>query len=152
MIEALVEDMFTEQCDARCITTNGFLKVNGRGVMGAGVAGVMQRMYPDAPLWLGEILREQGNHVAVLRRPDLEDFVAYVAFPVKHVWYDKADPELIVRSAHELMLLVKQEGWQKVLLPRPGCGNGRLDWESEVKPLIEDILDDRVWVVTNSAS
>lgn len=141
-------DMFTEPCDARCITTNGFIKANGRGVMGAGVAGIMQAKYPDAPSWLGDHLREHGNHVGFLRRPDLDDLVAYIIFPVKDVWYNKADPDLIVRSAHELMQLVNEQQWQKVLLPRPGCGNGRLDWETEVKPLIEPILDDRIWVVS----
>lgn len=140
-------DMFEEPCDARCITTNGFIKANGNGVMGAGVAAVMQKLYPDAPKWLGQNLAEHGNHVQFLRKPDLEDLVAYVMFPVKHVWYDKADLELIERSANELMQLVDEQLWQKVLLPRPGCGNGRLNWKKEVKPVVERVFDDRIWVV-----
>jgi len=34
------------------------------------------------------------------------------------------------------------------VLPRPGCSNGGLDWETEVKPVISKILSDRVWVIT----
>lgn len=35
---------------------------------------------------------------------------------------------------------------ETVLLPRPGCGNGKLQWDF-VKREIEDLLDDRVTIV-----
>jgi hypothetical protein len=69
-----------------------------------------------------------------------------IAFPVKHVWSDPADPDLIVASAHSLVCLADQRGWQRVLIPRPGCGNGRLNW-ADVRALLADILDDRFVVV-----
>ena len=38
-------------------------------------------------------------------------------------------------------------GWSKVLIPRPGCGYGELNWQ-DIKPLLESILDDRFISVT----
>lgn len=145
MLEAQL-NLWDEPADAKCITTNGFIKKNGAGVMGAGIAGQAQRRYPELPHILGLHLETNGNHVGVLRLPDVNDPTYYVAFPVKHNWFEEADIELIERSAHELMALGKDMIWHKILLPRPGCGNGRLVWD-EVKPVIEPILDDRVIIV-----
>jgi hypothetical protein len=148
-------DLWSEPADAKCITTNGFLKKNGEGVMGAGIAGEAQARYSHFPARLGSILQSTGNHVAILDK-DLEydgesglDYeTVYVAFPVKDVWYNDADPALIIRSAHELVELTDLYAWKKVLLPRPGCGNGRLKWDF-VKVLIEPILDDRFIAIHN---
>lgn len=70
-----------------------------------------------------------------------------VFFPVKHHWREQADIELIKRSCGELMELTERQGWETVVLPRPGSGNGRLSWEY-VKSNIEDLLDDRIHVIT----
>jgi hypothetical protein len=87
-----------------------------------------------------------------------------IFMPVKHNWWEKADPELIVQSAHEVVALADREQalykranesnghperveWANIWMPRPGCGNGRLRWE-DVKPRIEPILDDRFIAVT----
>jgi hypothetical protein len=38
---------------------------------------------------------------------------------------------------------VDRRRWQRVVLPRAGCGNGGLNWEMAVRPVLADILDDR---------
>jgi hypothetical protein len=38
--------------------------------------------------------------------------------------------------------------WTTVIMPRPGCGNGRLRWQ-DVSKVLSDILDDRFVVVHN---
>jgi O-acetyl-ADP-ribose deacetylase (regulator of RNase III) len=69
-----------------------------------------------------------------------------VVFPVKHEWMELADLALIQQSAYELIALADRLEWRRVVLPRPGCGNGGLTWD-QVQPLLWD-LDDRFVVVT----
>lgn len=138
-------DLWGAPCDARCVTTNGTITARGRGVMGRGVAKQAAQKYQHLPLYLGRYLRAHGNHVGVLIEESVQH-PALVVFPVKHEWSDRADLDLIARSATELMALIEARGWETVLLPRPGCGNGQRTWE-EVREVIELVLDWRVWVV-----
>lgn len=140
-------DLWAAPCDARVITTNGTRKVNGRGVMGRGVAWQAAQRYPAMAIRLGEHLKRSGNHVGILFEPPRgpEEW-ALVVFPVKHQWSDDADLGLIERSAGELVALADRKGWKQVALPRPGCGNGRRSWE-EVRFRIAPILDERFTVV-----
>jgi hypothetical protein len=158
MLEDVV-DLWTEEAPAKCITINGTLKKGNRLVMGAGVAGQAESRYPDFPKIAGKYIAKNGNHVTFygawyLRGQHIaqarpEDVFYFITFPVKYNWYEDADLELIERSSKELMQLLDQHPWKKVLLPRPGCGYGHLKWE-DVKPVIEPILDDRVVVIRNS--
>lgn len=59
-----------------------------------------------------------------------------------------ADPALIAQSCLELVALADAHGWRRVLLPRPGCGAGGLDWAHDVRPRLCDLLDDRFTVIT----
>ena len=40
-----------------------------------------------------------------------------LSFPVKHIWQNKADQGLIVRSSIELMELIRENLWRQELLP-----------------------------------
>jgi len=123
------------------ITTNGSVKRNGEVVMGRGVALQAKKKFPDLPKILGNCINGPiGNHVT------LQPIFHLLTFPVKHNWYEKADLKLIKRSCEELLETVD------ILKPpfymvRPGCGNGGLSWEKEVKPILEKYLDDRFIVV-----
>ena len=128
------------------ITTNGFVKNNGEAVMGRGCALEAKNIWPSFPKALGKVLREHGNNVHVFDFPDGHHLVT---FPVKHHWREKADLKLIRRSVNQLIAEASLlHTWKTIALPRPGCGNGRLDWETEVKPLLVDKLDDRFTVYT----
>jgi len=123
----------------KVITTNGFVKKSGECVMGRGCAKEAADMFPHLPIQLGECIGLAGNHVYWFSEYDL------ITFPVKHNWFEKADINLIRRSARELNRLADKIGGTFVL-PRPGCGNGLLDWE-QVKPILQ-FLDDNFLVVT----
>lgn len=124
------------------ITTNGFVKKDGSAVMGRGCALEAKNRYPHLSLTLGEAIKEMGNHAYYFYEYNI------ITFPVKRVWWDPADPKLIVQSAHELMSIINQHTIaDDVYLPRPGCGNGQLNWD-DVKPLIKPILSDRVTVIS----
>lgn len=136
----IFELMETGLYDAFCITTNGFIKKNGECVMGAGIAKACKEKYPSLPLYLGGLITAYGNHCMYLGH-------FMFSFPVKHNWFENADPVLIERSCKELMRIINNKGFTDVLLPRPGCGNGKLRYE-DVKPILERCLDDRVIVAT----
>jgi RNase P protein component len=142
-------DLWLVDGDARVITTNGTLKADGRGVMGRGVAKQATERYPMLARRLGRQLIARGNHVSVLLPGD-EMTRPLVTFPVKHQWQDRASLDLIARSARELVALTTAKGWQTVVLPRPGCGNGGLDWW-QVSLLLAPLLDDRFVVVERPA-
>jgi hypothetical protein len=145
MIEA-TNDLWLTPADARCITTNGTVKPNGRAVMGRGCAKQATERYFAMQLTLGTAIKLYGNHVLIID-PHC-DGIPLVSFPVKYEWSERADLDLIARSAHELVALTAVQGWTAVVLPRPGCGNGKRHWESEVRPILQPLLDDRFTVVT----
>lgn len=138
--------------EAIVVTTNGFVKKNGEAVMGRGIALEAARKYPDLPKRLGYIINEFGN-ITWLHNFDQwngEDAYEDIVFtlPVKHVWWQKADIKLIKESIKRLVLFVDDlEYMTKILMPRPGCGNGGLDWK-DVKEVIAPLLDDRFTVMT----
>lgn len=123
-----------------CITTNGSVKSNGDAVMGRGCAYEATKLYPGIQRTLGTLINKYGNVVQFIGMTNI------LAFPVKHVWWDKADPGLISLSAASLESIAVCERNTLFLLPRPGCGNGGLKW-AEVRPLLE-FLPDNVLVVS----
>lgn len=144
-------DLWDYPADAVVITTNGYVRKDGKCVMGRGCAKEADRKY-DMADDLGWLISLRGNHVYSFdmaypgEKPNI-----VLTFPVKHNWWEKADPQLIERSAQELVEWAdtwgKDIGIETYVVPRPGCGNGGLDWE-DVKPILEPILDDRFTVIT----
>lgn len=135
-------DFWIIQGDARCITTNGALRSNGYAVMGKGIALQAKQRYPRIEASLGRLIQKYGNHVFKLDK-------GLISFPTKHHWKDEtSDIGLIKRSAQELVFLLKDDPAKRVLLTRPGCGNGNLHW-SGVGPFIQNILSDDKFIVIN---
>ena len=155
--------------DVLVITTNGFVKANGQAVMGRGIAKAVADAIPNFASELGTLIRLSGNKVhhvmnhnnmALVTAPvkparviyDGTNVVAHAAYKFRHGntvpgFWAKAVPERIVATCYELVGLVDVMGWQTILCPRFGCGAGELNWE-DVKPMIENILDDRFICVT----
>jgi len=127
------------------ITTNGSIKKNGHAVMGRGVALEAAVLYPTLPDELGTFLRNYGNHIFMFGDYKL------LTLPVKHRWFEKADPDLIEQGLIELATMKQEnDGWlsDNIYMTRPGCGNGGLDWVY-VRPLLQYYLDDSFIVVQN---
>lgn len=159
-------NMFQMDCDALCITTNGFTKTNGQAVMGRGCAKEAARLIPSLPEILGKAIKTNGNICQIVMTKGISllvfpvkpvskicegnDYVSHMSFKPGDVipgWACKADIEIIKQSAHQLVELTDKHGWQTVILPRPGCGAGELSWD-QVKPVLEQILDDRFTCMT----
>lgn len=122
-----------------CITTNGTVRRDGACVMGRGIAKQAAQKFPDMPVRIGNSIKSIGNHVRVF------ELCKLISFPVKHHWAEVADLRLIEQSAKELADKFTF-GNTSVYLPRPGCGNGHLQW-ADVRTVIAPILDDRFTVV-----
>jgi O-acetyl-ADP-ribose deacetylase (regulator of RNase III) len=144
MIELKIDLWTVEPVDAVVITTNGFVKRNGACVMGRGCAKEAARMWPDLPADLGTAIKEKGNECFVFEVVPDDDRAGFalITMPVKHNWWEAADPSLIAKSVEELKEIVDKNGYEIVAMPRPGCGSGKLKWR-DVKPILEPFLDDR---------
>ena len=130
--------------EAVCVTTNGVVKKDGHAVMGKGIAKEADDRYACSKR-LGDMLNAYGNHVYALKI--VAEGFHLVSFPTKYDWRDDSDINLIIQSAKELVSLCNQIGIKRCYLPKPGCANGRLNWEKQVFPAIVNILDDRFTVV-----
>lgn len=138
-------DLWEYTAEVHGITTNGALRKDGACVMGRGCAAQAKERYPGIEYKLGERIRQYGNRCFYMR---YQLFDAILTFPVKHHWREKADIELIKKSCGEAMEMADRFGWHTVVLPRPGCGNGGLDYYEDVLPEIALLLDDRFRVIT----
>ena len=125
------------------ITTNGSIKNNGACVMGRGVAKDARDRFPNLDKVLGKAIQVFGNQLFVLNSLT---GMRLISFPVKHNYYEKADLNLIEKSCKQLSFVTRPN--MTIYLPRPGCGNGGLDWK-DVKPILEKYLDNRFVVVNN---
>lgn len=132
------------KASAIAITTNGFVKKNGNAVMGRGIALEAAQRYPGIESDLGDLLFTAGNEVWLIATDETYKFDV-LTLPVKYNWWEKADIELIKKSIRRLVDFTDNSKYNLVLIPRPGCGNGKLKWE-DVKPIIEPYLDDRFWI------
>jgi hypothetical protein len=128
--------------------------------MGRGVALEATQRFPGIRFQLGQLIETKGNVVSYI------DYWApfspasskrghhLVSFPVKHHWAEPADLQLINQSCIQLVALLDSpkfralvKSYGTVVIPRPGCGNGKRDWEKEVKPICSQ-LDDRFHIIT----
>lgn len=136
-------DHFMSPGEIICITTNGFVKMNGMAVCGRGCALEATKNIPEFSKRLGRRIRCNGNTPGLMDT-SLGEYV--FIFPVKHNWWEKASIDLIVEGALALEGHALDHPFIRYYLPRPGCGNGQLDW-GVVKPIIE-FLPDNVIAVT----
>jgi hypothetical protein len=130
------------------------IKKSGELVMGAGVAKQFAKRFPGLPRMWGNqttnILNGKlKSNIIVTPHKEGEKSTNLVSFPTKYHWREKSNIDLIRRSAIQLYTISQAMGWAKILLPRPGCSNGGLDWETQVRPTLIKILDERFWIISN---
>jgi O-acetyl-ADP-ribose deacetylase (regulator of RNase III) len=149
-MKEITGDIFT--FDVICVPTNGVVKSNGCLVMGAGFARECAERWPELPQEFGKLVKTYGNvpHVVntmtsmILKLGNR----TIISFPTKHDFSKPSSLSLIKESAEKLVQTADIMSYQTVALPRVGCGLGGLDWESQVKPHLQKILDDRFVIMT----
>lgn len=142
MVETVGDVWIYAATSVIAITTNGSITLDGRAVFGRGVARQAANRFPGLAEIMGRSLKANGNHVFDLG-------CGIVTFPVEETPWSLPDLRIISRSAHELRLLADRSGWQRVVVPRPGCGGGGLVW-SEVRPVLSPLFDDRFLVISSA--
>jgi O-acetyl-ADP-ribose deacetylase (regulator of RNase III) len=113
--------------------------VNTMGVMGRGVAKQFRDIYPEMysvyrracerkELAVGGLLLHRTPYKSVLN------------FPTKRHWLYPSKVEYIEAGLQTLATCYEQYGLTNIAFPQLGCGTGGLDWESQVRPLMEQHL------------
>lgn len=122
--------------------------------MGRGLALQAVQKWPKAAIWYGLHLMEHIRSTPYGRNPHMEDINPYdllainhewgaLFLPVKTTWQQQARKGLIKASLDNLAILLDKPVLNDVQLaiPRLGCGNGGLSWESDVKPIMRPFLE-----------
>lgn len=133
-------------------TINMVVKTNGELVMGKGIALEFAKRYP----FLQDDFGKQIKKNLTLSNPNITPIVStssddieyeklLVGLPTKIHWQDKSTLFLVDHSLHSLRQFIDSLAsakHRKVLMTRPGCGNGGLAWD-DVMPLCARYLDER---------
>lgn len=123
------------------IPTNGYINVYNECVMGRGLALQAKQKFPKLSRELAQRIRIAGNQVYIFSEYKI------ITFPVKHVWFERANIKLIERSCEELLRIFSNNPPlinEPVFMPHVGCGNGGLDWSYVrriVIPYFEELVD-----------
>lgn len=110
--------------------------VNTVGVMGKGIAHTFKRTYPAMfktyrqycerrQLTVGKLYLHRTSHKWILN------------FPTKRHWRQPSRPEYIDQGLHTFAKTYSTMGVTSIAFPALGCGNGGLDYDTDVLPLME---------------
>lgn len=138
----IVGDLWQENAEgaAVAITTNGVANKVGQAIMLLGCERQARDRFPNLLQTLGSLIRQHGNHVFDLGHQ-------IVSFPIEEDPYQVPEMGLIDQSCRELVDLAGYKGWQKIVVPRPGCGAGGLAWQ-EAKMIQVRRFDEGFHVIT----
>ena len=126
------------------ITTGGSVKKDGTCEMPRGCARQARDRFPHLSWDLGQQILLHGNHVFDLGQ-------RIVNFPVENSPLEVPEFSLIERSCRELVELADYKGWKTVIVPRPGCGGGGLQW-TDVRKILTRYFDKRFQIITSKES
>lgn len=135
MITYLDKDITTVQ--------NAFVAhgVNCQGAMGSGVAGAIRKKWVEAFVqYMNEPIGKQrlgSVSFVYIERDNVFVCNAYTQEFYGHDGKKYASVEAITLALRSILVEASLDG-HSVYMPRIGCGLGGLDWETEVKPIVEE--------------
>lgn len=113
--------------------------VNTVGVMGKGVALEFKRLYPE--------MYEQYRALCEAGQFDIGKLWLYKSpnkwvlnFPTKKHWRNPSKVEYIEAGLKKFVATYADIGIHSIAFPPLGCGNGQLDFEQQVQPLMHRYL------------
>ncbi|WP_051533991.1 macro domain-containing protein [Desulfitibacter alkalitolerans] len=133
MITYVIGDLF--KTPARVLVNT----VNTVGVMGKGIAKDFKSIYPE--------MFKQYQDLCERKEIDIGKLWLYktshkwiLNFPTKKHWRSSSKVEYIEAGLKKFVCSYEDKGITSIAFPMLGCGNGELDWESQVRPLMEKYL------------
>lgn len=129
------------------VPTNTTIRQDGKAVMGAGMAKIAALRDPGLADKLANHIKQWNERIFV------SDNV--ICVPTKRHWREPSMTCLIDQGCQELVeldrILRLVGSCRRIFLPSIGCGLGKLDWERQVRPIVDSILEgDRFVHVTQS--
>ena len=115
--------------------------VNTVGVMGKGIALTFKKLYPEMYKQYRALCQAGSLDIGklyVYRTPNK----IVVNLPTKKHWRDPSKVEYIEAGLKTFVNNYDKYGISSVSFPQLGCGNGELDWQTQVKPVMETWLKD----------
>lgn len=113
--------------------------VNTEGVMGKGIALQFKKRYPSMYERYRDLAKSGQLSIGQLwlyRCP--ERWI--LNFPTKTTWRRPSRPEYIKAGLEKFVQTYSQLGIETISFPLLGCGNGELDWDQVVRPLMVTYL------------
>jgi len=113
--------------------------VNTVGVMGKGVALQFKRHFPDMYAKYRELCEKGDFDVGSLwlyKSPNKW----VLNFPTKRHWRQPSRIEYVESGLRKFVETYSNMGTHSIAFPPLGCGNGQLDFRSQVQPLMEKYL------------
>ena len=113
--------------------------VNTVGVMGKGIAKEFKGIYPDMFTRYQELCeREQIDIGKLWIYTTSHKWV--LNFPTKKHWRSPSKPEYVEAGLRKFAQIYQEARITSISFPMLGCGNGELDWDAQVKPLMNEYL------------
>ena len=113
--------------------------VNTVGVMGKGIAKDFKTIYPEMFRRYQDLCEKRQFDVGQLWVYKTEQKWV-LNFPTKKHWRRPSKPEYIEAGLKKFAETYHVYGITSISFPLLGCGNGELDWETQVRPLMEAYL------------
>ncbi|MFH1549631.1 MAG: macro domain-containing protein, partial [Planctomycetota bacterium] len=113
--------------------------VNTVGVMGKGIAKDFKKIYPK--------MFKEYQRLCETKKLTIGKLWLYktpnkwiLSFPTKTTWRKPSRIDYIKAGLEKFVSTYHKKGITSIAFPQLGCGNGELDWESQVQPLMEKYL------------
>jgi len=133
MIRYLNKTVFNSNCDGLVNT------VNCVGVMGAGLALEFALRYPEVEKQYEDDCKNKKVKTGEILTYKTHDCLV-IDFPTKNHWKFPSELKWVSEGLDYMVKHYKEWNIKSIAIPPLGCNNGGLDFERQVKPLIEDKL------------
>lgn len=113
--------------------------VNTVGVMGKGIAKTFKDVYPEMFRQYQQLCEKKQLHTGKLWLYKT-DHKWILNFPTKAHWRQPSKPEYVEGGLKTFVSSYAVQGITSIAFPKLGCGNGELDWEAVVQPMMIQYL------------